>query len=299
MLKKFGTEKPSTWTAKFVLDTPKLTRLCAEITSRFAHVGATAVFNFTVGFRDKRRERRSSVEEVINLENTRSNPVNALSVQATGTTTDSKSLSCSVEFSNAQKDNVRLAVRGADPIITNDIHAALDERVEATFEKNWGQLVALLALLLIFVSALFVVARLPGGPGVFGDRLSQKDYAELNDLAEHASTDAAKLDFIFELHRREIQNVVGSTVPINVAQWMTASAVATLILLVCVTVLLAYLVLVCYPRAVFEWGEYGEYFENLKSRRKYIRNLVIVGVLVGLVVSVAATGFSGQFHRNP
>lgn len=272
-----------------------MTRLCAEITSRFAHVGATAVFNLTVSFRDNRHERRSSVEEVINLENTRSNPVNALSVQATGTTTDSKSLSCSVEFSNAQKDNVRLAVRGADPIITNDIHAALDERVEATFEKNWGQLVALLALLAIFVSALFVVG-LQGGPGVFGDRLRQKDYAELNDLAKHATTDAAKLDFIFELHRREIRNVVDSTVPINVAQWMTASAVATLILLACVTALLAYLVLVCYPRAVFEWGEYGEYFENLKSRRKYIRNLVIVGVLFGLVVNVAATGFSGQFH---
>ena len=33
---------------------------------------------------------------------------------------------------------MRLAVKGADPMVTNDIHAALDERVQATFAKKLG-----------------------------------------------------------------------------------------------------------------------------------------------------------------
>ncbi len=295
MLRKFGTEKPSTWTTSFVVDTPKLTRLCDEISARFARVGATPVFTFIVAFRDKRRERRNSVEEVFNLENGRSNPVTAMSILATGTTGAGHPLSCSIDFSNAQQNNVRLAVKGEDPMGTNDIHAALDERVQATFVKHWGQVVAGCTLIAILISGLLLFLNLSDSGGVSAG-LTQTDFAELNQMAEHADNQAAQLAFIFELHRREIRKHVDQRAPIQFTRWITASAVATSILFIGVAALLAYLVFVCYPRAAFNWGEYGEHFENLKLRRKYIRNLVIGGVILGLVVNVAATGFSAQFR---
>jgi hypothetical protein len=294
MLRKFGTEKPSTWTTSFVVDTPKLTRLCDEIDARFARVGATPVFTFIVAFRDKRRERRNSVEEVFNLDNGRSNPVTGMSIQANGKTEAGHPLSCSIEFSNAQQNNVRLAVKGEDPMGTNDLHAALDERVQATFAKRWGQVVAACTLIAILISGLFFLDRWDSGGVSAG--LTRTDFAELNQMAEHADNQEAQLAFIFELHRREIRKHIDQRAPIQFTRWMTASAVATSILFIGVAALLAYLVLVCYPRAVFNWGEYGEHFENLKLRRKYIRNLVIGGVILSLVVNVAATGFSAQFR---
>ena len=297
MLTKFGTEKPSTWTTSFVLDTPKLTRLWSEINARFTQLGATATFNFTVGFRDKRRERQASVEEVVNLENRRNNPVIGMSVVANGTTAQGKPLSCSIEFSNEQKNNVRLAVKGADPMVTNDIHAALDERVQATFAKNWGQLVAALTLIVMLVGVLLLLANFTE-PSPFYSALTPKDFAELNQMAEHANSEAAQLGFIFEMHRREIRQHVSRAAPVELTHWMTASVAATLILLIVVIALLAYLAFACYPRAVFNWGEYGEHFEDLKLRRKYIRNLVIGGVILDLIVNVAAAGLAPSRGRR-
>ena len=85
-------------------------------------------------------------------------------------------MSCSIEFSNEQKNNVRLAVKGADPMVTNDIHAALDERVQATFAKNWGQLVAVLTLIATLVGALLLLLNFMD-PSPSFSTLTSKDSA--------------------------------------------------------------------------------------------------------------------------
>jgi hypothetical protein len=224
--------------------------------------------------------------------------VTDISIVASDATAQGKSLSCSIEFSNEQKNNVRLAVKGADPMVTNDIHAALDERVQATFAKNWGQLVAALTLMAMLVGVLVLLVNF-GEPSPFYSALTSKDFAELNQMAEHANSEAAQLGFIFEMHRREIRAHVNRAAPMELTHWMTASVGATLILLIVVIALLAHLAFACYPRAVFNWGEYGEHFENLKLRRKYIRNLVIGGVILGLIVNVAAAGFSAPSRGRP
>jgi len=61
-------------------------------------------------------------------------------------------------------------------MVTNDIHAALDERVQATFAKNWGQLVAVLTLIAMLVGALLLLLNFME-PSPSFSTLTSKDFA--------------------------------------------------------------------------------------------------------------------------
>jgi type IV secretory pathway component VirB8 len=49
----------------------------------------------------------------------------------------------------------------------------------------------------------------------------------------------------------------------------------------------------CYPRAVFAWGDYGEHYKKLESRR----NVLWWAVIVALFINIVAGFFVAAVHQ--
>jgi hypothetical protein len=66
-----------------------------------------------------------------------------------------------------------------------------------------------------------------------------------------------------------------------------------LIPLVFIIIAFFYLILRCYPVTVFNWGDVNEWYENICRKRKTVWEVIMVAVIGGLLVNIAASGFVG------
>ena len=211
------------------------------------------------------------------LDNTRRNPITSLRVSAQTAVGADSPAGCVVEFigrttgSAAAKQNITLRVDGENQITKSETFAAVEEQIERTFISPWPIVAVALSLIAVLLLALFVLGgfRLQ----VIPTRLSSADLLQLDQLASDAKNSDDKLAFLFDAKRREIHSLVSLYKPVPVEPLITLSGILkTLVLLGLIGMLLG--MLFCYRVNTFLWGDYGEYYETLKERRKLLRNIV-------------------------
>jgi hypothetical protein len=85
---------------------------------------------------------------------------------------------------------------------------------------------------------------------------------QLDQLASAAKNSDEKLNFLFDVKRREIHSFARFYTPIHMEPLMTFSGILKILVFLGLFLMLFYMVLFCYPMNAFLWGDYGEYMQR-------------------------------------
>jgi len=288
-----------TWSASFLLDSNKLTRIQDILTARLSRDAVAPVFKCDVSFRNGTTDTFPTITDVLALDNTRRNPITSLTVLAQTAADADSPAACTIEFrgktqsmtSGPAKENIVLRVDGENQVTKSETFAAVEEQIERTFISPWPVSGVALSLIAVLVLALFVLGGFRIGPGYAG--LSSADLLQLDQLASGAKNSDDKLSFLFDAKRREIHSLAGLYEPIYVEKSLS-TVLKTVVFLGVLVMLLA--MLFCYRANVFLWGDYGEYYETLRQRRRLIRNIIVVTLGIGIIVNLLSADLWQHYH---
>jgi hypothetical protein len=177
-----------------------------------------------------------------------------------------------------------LKVTGENQTRVNELFAAAFEQIERTLITPWSQVLAIVAFAAIFVITL--VTFLHPQVGLYGSPLSEGDIGELTKMAADARDPESRMAFVFEVQKREIITLAKRYQAFDVSRKSLPTMLVVGGIVVVTCSLLLYLVVVCYPRAVFAWGDYGEYYATLVSRRNGIWKFLLITLTGGVVISL-------------
>jgi len=292
------------WTASFLLDANKLTRIQDILTARLTRNQSSPVFKCDVMFKNGTTDTFQTIGDVLALDNTERNPITALTVSAHTPAGNASPADCTIEFmgdtkligSGAARRTIALHVDGQDQTARSEIFAAVEEQIERTLVSPWPQVgVAVMLLVVLFFALVwqgaFRVPVLPGG-------LSSSDLLQLDDLSSAAKNADDKLNFLYEAKRREIHSLADKYRPIHIEQVLTVSGIVTTVVFVGLVGMLIYMLGFCYPMNRFLWGDYGARYAILKERGKLIRNIIGVALILGIIVNLVSAEIWQHYQSN-
>jgi len=124
-------------------------------------------------------------------------------------------------------------------------------------------------------------------------QLSDHDLKTLTSLATNAHDTDSRVNFLYEFQRLELTSMN------HLRQGIRLGGVTLVVIIVIVVsaALLLYLGAVCYPRAVFAWGDYGEYYATLVARRKGIWKWLVASLLGGILITLFGASIERSVFR--
>ncbi len=275
----------------FVLDASKFTRMVEVVHARYERLKLEAKTTFTVKFADSRVMEFTDYTEVLALDNRVRNRIHSLRISATNPKgEDGQDLMCQVDLSGVPENAVTLNVQANDSRAANEAFADLEEQLDRVRSRSWlanWETSPIYPLLIAFGIVAIIVALL-----ALSDNSNPINAPKMDDLvvqANKASTLEEKVDVLFQIERLHLSQSFDAT--LHVSKLLTFRTIAVLIPLFICLACLVYMP-VCYPRAVFAWGDYGEHYKILESRRN-----VLWWVVIGaLVINIVAGFFVAAVH---
>lgn len=281
----------------FVLDRGKLSRMVTILEKKRTTSSDQPAPSFEVVFQNNKRIVLHSIQDVLALDNSLGNPIVSLAIDLEGPTpNDAKAkpfMVTNLRFGSGRLDNISLRVVSYDNRVATEVFAELEEQVDRAVVSSWvaksvksGQLalVAFFGLVLTAVvfAATFVQKETPTLPAT--------DRAELQRLLTQARSDSEKIDALVQAQLGELKvSQRSDDLDIN---WSTILSLRTVFIALPVLVLVItviYLILTCYPWAVFAWGDWEQKYNALVARRKTLIGVVlttlILGIMAGLFVA--------------
>jgi len=202
-----------------------------------------------------------------------------------------------LEFKKGPKDNVRLNAYGDDPLEASETFDAVEEQVERTFTSRTIPILTGVAVILILVFLIALLTEVdPNRSLRYG--VARREVIALSKQADQAQTQEEKLNLLFEAQRSELRSLSGQLTPVPFRDILTMPNILNMIVAVGIIGSLLHLGLVCYPSAVFAWGDFGKRYELLKERRKWIRNFVLCVVIGGLLINLVSAGLADRYYRR-
>jgi len=288
-----------TWYSSFVVDGAKLTRLDEVANDRLSRDGRKVTFEYVTNTAKNKLSKRSNLDEVLKLDNTRKDPIRSLSMTAFGTRNRDGvvDIKATVDFTPyrsrpEQKNSVRVTVAGTDHNLVNEVFATLYEQIERTLATMWAQLAALIGFAVIF--ALTLATLLLPRMSLAYAQLSDGDLKTLTSLATNAHDMDSRVNFLYEFRRLELVSMNHLREGVRIGG--VTMGITIMVIVVCAALLL-YLGTVCYPRAVFAWGDYGEYYGLLAARRKGIWKWLVISLAGGILVSLIGASIQRNAFR--
>jgi len=288
-----------TWYSSFVVDGAKLTRLHEVANDRLHRYGRKVTFEYVINTAKNKLSKRSDLDEVLKLDNTRKDPIRSLSMTAFGARDQDGvvDIKATVDFTPyrsrpEQKNSVRLTVAGTDHNLVNEVFATLYEQIERTLATTWAQLAALIGFAVIF--ALTLAALLLPRVSLGYAQLTAGDLKTLTSLAANAHDTDSRVNFLYEFERLELASMNHLREGVRL-RGVTLGI--TIIVVVVSAALLLYLGAVCYPGAVFAWGDYGEYYGSLVARRKAIWKWLVVSLAGGILIALIGASIQRSAFR--
>jgi hypothetical protein len=248
-----------------------------------------------------------TIGDVLALDNTERNPITALTVSAHSPAENASPADCTIEFmgdtkligSGAAKRTIALHVDGQDQTAKSETFAAVEEQIERTIVSPWPVIGVAVMLLAVLFAAVIVLGGFKAGlPLLPKSGLSVSDLLQLDDLSSAAKNADDKLNFLFEIKRREIHSVANAYRPVHIEQIVTFSGIVTTVVFVGLLGILIYMLGFCYPMNRFLWGDYGAHYAILKERRKLIRNIIGIALIVGIIVNLVSAEIWQHYQSN-
>ena len=188
---------------------------------------------------------------------------------------------CQVGLSDAPENLVTLNVQASDSRAANEAFADLEEQLDrvrsrslfANRQKSPMYPLLLIACITAIIGALVGLSRT-------SNPVNALRMDDLAIQANKASTLEEKVDVLFQMERVRMSKVFDDTSEFK--KVITFRTIALIFPLVICLGCLGY-VPVCYPGAVFVWGDYGEHYKKLESRRNVLWWVVIGALVINIV----------------
>ncbi|MCP4747989.1 MAG: hypothetical protein GY874_17905 [Desulfobacteraceae bacterium] len=289
------------FTNAFILNKTKLYRLCEVTNKRFKLIsGANEIKTiYEVELKKGKKHSISNIESLFDLDNSLINPITKLSIQWEFEDEDYNSTTISVDFSAAGSlINSSIAVTGSSPSFNwlNETVGEIEEQLERCYLsgliykiKNKYAFSHILALTIAFV-LLFFSIFIEGEQKDQRFELSDKELIYLSSIAEKAKTNDEKIDAIFQtigkLYLKKSDKLKLYELFVDIRLYFIISP------LLIILISWGYLYKKCYPLYVFEWGDCEENYKKLVDRKKFLWNVIIGSLVIGIFGNLFVYGFS-------
>lgn len=287
-----------TYSTAFVLDRGKLTRIMSILEQRMPEIGISFEPAFQLKLSNGKEVLLHDIQEVLALDNAVKNPI--MKVEIRIPSANESAAHVALRYDSGPRSNVSIVVAGANTKWATEVFAELEEQVERSFATPWIQRYALgpsflggqfPILILTLVGAFFAMGTL-----LFSSSSPTRphDPSSLLQRALSVNTDQDKLQVIFDKTvndlTAEMRQEARATIDMAaLLSWRT------LFMGIPVIVILGsflYLALVCYPWAVFAWGDWEQEYTETVARRKMIWTVVIIALLLGIITNLFVLSLS-------
>ena len=296
----------TTLESSFVVDKPKLNRLTNLIYEKFSELGHTAVEHHEVHFTSHRVFETNSLTEVLQLDNSRRNQVEKFMMHFSVSSADGKSPlhEVNIEFDGRTPPDINLVVKSDNVKWASDVMAITEEQAERMLQRSFlykwansegwipGSVMLLLLLAFLFVFNPFKSMEIDNRFSLQKTMwLTDGDLKELQEILATSSTLSSEK--VGDVIARQIRNISANkknvslvTSSIDWRSWLVALP------FVVSAGCFVYLLINCYPPSAFLWGDEEEWYTNIISKRNTIWQLIVIGIVIGLISNLAVLGFS-------
>ncbi len=285
----------------FAIDKPKLDRILNIFEDKFAGQEEKLTTNYELSLLNRKKIELKTLDEVLQLDNTVRNPITSLSLTVRGTSETDQQYS-HIGFTNREEDNISLTVSSSDAKWANRLFAEVEEQLERTFLANWVyKTVKRSNSAFVFIVQLSLLI----GCAAFGtwllthqqeDGTSDAQIAELVRQIDTITSTEGKVDFLFELRKLEIEKAIkkkgAPSLASNFKKLLSFRTLFMSLPLIIIVGCMVYLFKYCYPRAVFAWGDYGDHYALILSRRRTLWTVVMLSLLLGIISNLFVFGLS-------
>jgi len=297
----------------FLLEPTKLTRLIDKIHDRLAeHEPTMNRDSFEVFLSGNRREEMTSVDEVLALENSRTQKIQRLLISCSagrkvaarlddevevdfgGKMTSTTSNTTVITTSNTTVIAIRIRSDAAG--WASSTLSELEEQVERTRLYHIPQILTLAGLLfgalvgvLLLLASQFIAIQPSDENAIRRMWLHDSDLDRVDQILSQGRTITE--GEMREIATRQLRNIREDQRPKQLPQKGRARQIVSLVIpLVIVLACGLALLLTCYPRAVFLWGDEVERHSKTLHRRKTLWAIIIGVMLIGLLSNLLTAG---------
>jgi|GEM_PF-3666128 len=282
-----GTTVRKSYSKAFVLDRSKLQRILTIIEKRVPELGGEFDPEFLVRLKNGRELILRSGQQLLALDNPVKNPIVSIDMSVPR---DSPPVRILLRYGSTRTFNISLDVSSPDPKWSNQVFAELEEQIERTLLPSTARLLIRTPQLLLFCIPLTILALtiFTNTAEPDASSSSRSPGRVLLRRANSAQTDHDRLQIVFEKVRADLarENQEPAPEPATVVDWDRLLSWKTLFVALPVATLLGvliYLAAVCYPWAVFAWGDVEQHYASVVAKRKSLWTLVVISLLIGIM----------------
>ena len=293
------TNKP--YGGSFLLEKTKLDRLLEIIHARLGdHPHTTSHDHFEVFLSDKRCIEKHSVDDVLKLDNSRKSKIQRLLMTCCTSTEKAgrPEHEIQVDFDGRIDDKVRVkvivSVRSDEAGWNDRALSEVEEQIERTSLQDYRARLGLavlavsaaIAFLLLLLSSLSSGRPAIDAAGAMWLRTS--DLARVEQILKQGRTITD--EEMREINTMQLRNVLEEQRPKPVFigwTWQKSFVGGPLLI---VSACAFYLLVACYPNAVFLWGDEVERYNKMLQTRQMVRNLIVGGIFFGVLSKVLYAG---------
>ncbi len=264
--------------------------------------------HFEVFMAGNRCDELNSVEQVLAVENSKKHRVERLLIVSSSTTEGARlpEHEVRVDFGvvKHQKTSTGATTSTTSKLVTVEVRSdapnwnrqtlsQVEEQVERTWLHQTAPVLSLL-LMVLLLAGFFLVQfrpRLSGGSWAYSNRLWLDD-KELDRVEQAMKENRTLTDAeIREITTGQLRNVLLNVRP--PAEPQTAATRPLLLFGIPFLLLVGvafYLVITCYPGAVFLWGDEVGRYEAVRQRRRVLWSIIIGILVIGVVGKLLSEG---------
>lgn len=243
---------------------------------------------FVIELKDGKQLFLDDVEVLLEHDNTVANPICELSIEALHPTDSDVWCRVQMKAPRDRGSTIYTVVQGSDASWCSRLSDQLEEQIERISLR--GGLYKLIQffrdsgfLLLFFLAPVVLLVF-----GILSNQSQSNRMQELVDQARAATTQEQKLDALialgtFSVEHGESKGRISFKLP-------TLGAASMLVILpgVILLALVWYAIRYCYPKGVFVWGDWAEYYKQLLDRRRTIWNVVFIALVLAVVANLSS-----------
>ncbi|HHF2959399.1 TPA: hypothetical protein ACPJ0D_004633 [Vibrio diabolicus] len=276
----------------FRLDTPKFNRVVNILKEKFSSESSEYVCKFSYSTKKGRHFTGSSVDDVVNHDNSVDNSIYSLEIELFDSAEKPKH-HAKLEFDKSD-DQVKIKVDSISSNFADDLFDELEEQIARTSYKDniqsirSGTYTILFALLLIIIPCALTYGVVTSEYG-FSERLSRDEIVALLPMFESAVSTEDKTNAIFQMYKQLLENN-NSSLTLNTAisffkDLFTNFKFYIFVISILIISLLVRSLLKTSLGSVFLWGDYKQHVEVQEKKRAFLINILVGSVLAGLLVN--------------
>jgi hypothetical protein len=282
----------------FLLEKTKLDRLLDIIHGLLGeHQNTTKHDDFEVFLSGQRLEEMTSVDDVLNQDNSRKSKIERLMINCSastqGATRPEHEIQVDFDGRTVGKTKIIVSIRSDDAGWSDRALSEVEEQVERTSLQDVPNRIALAVLVcsvavllgLLVLSSLHVSSAYGQADVMW---LSKGDVDRIEQILKQNRTITD--EEMREISTMQLRNVLNMGTNSQLSEWTMRRKLFVGVPLLIVLSCAGYLVIKCYPRAVFLWGDEVERYNKMLQTRRIVWNIIIGVIVVGVLSNFLYAG---------